>query len=91
MELRKGLWRDSSGRVRDPFGRFCAPDYVEQTPGEEFRVMVFDEPRGPWRASRHEAMRDAIRAGLASWDQERREHYLAVPVEIRSRPSETAR
>lgn len=35
------------------------------------------------RDSREQAMTDAIRAGLASWDAERREHYLAVPVEIR--------
>ena len=47
-----------------------------------FRITVFDEPRTPWRDTREEAIADAIREGLASWDDERREHFLAVPVSI---------
>lgn len=47
--------------------------------------MVFGEPRSEWRRSRHEAMMDAIRLELASWDGERREHFLAVPVSMERR------
>lgn len=44
------------------------------------RLTVCDEPRGPWRATRGEVIADAIEQGLASWDDDRREWYLAVPV-----------
>lgn len=55
---------------------------------EQFRITVFDSPRGPWRSSTAEAKRDAIALDLASWDSERREWFLAVPVglERRGRP-----
>lgn len=49
---------------------------------ERFRITVFDEPRAPWRETREEAMADAVALDLASWDDERREHFLAVPVDI---------
>lgn len=52
--------------------------------------MVFDEPRAPWRNSPDRAMGDAIRADLASWDAEKREHYLAVPVRMAMRKVEVA-
>lgn len=59
----------------------------EPLPGtrREYRVTVFDEPRAPWRPTRDKAMLDAIRLQLASWDDEQREHYLAVPVGMERR------
>jgi hypothetical protein len=47
-----------------------------------YRLTVFDEPRGEWRDTFNQAKRDAIRAGLASYDESRREYFLAVPVAI---------
>lgn len=49
---------------------------------ELFRVIVFDEPRAPWRASRAEAMQDAIALELASWDGSKREWFVPVPADI---------
>lgn len=51
----------------------------------EYRVTVFSRPRAPWRSTKAEVMQDAIRLGLASWDDERREHFFAVPVGIERR------
>ena len=82
-QLRRGLYRDGAGRVRDPFGRFSKPELADLAPEVKFQLFSFGQPRGPVRHSYDDAMTDAIRAGLASWDQERREHYLSVPVEIR--------
>lgn len=48
-------------------------------------MTVFDEPRGLWRPTAQEAFDDAIVLGLASYDDERREHYLAVPAGIEKR------
>jgi len=45
-----------------------------------YRLTVANEPRAPWRATRAEVMADAIEQGLASWDDDRREWFLAVPV-----------
>jgi len=54
-------------------------------PTHQFRLCVFDDPRAPWRESAAEAKQDAIRLGLASWDESEREHFLAVPVRIERR------
>lgn len=51
--------------------------------GARFRLTVFGKPRAPWRASYREAEEDAIALGLASWDANQREHFLAVPVDVR--------
>lgn len=51
-----------------------------------YRVVVFGEPRGPWRDTAALAMRDAIWLDLASYDEEQDEHYLAVPVELEKAP-----
>lgn len=51
----------------------------------EFRIHVFGDFRGPWRESFAEAKWDAIDAGLASYDEERGEYYLAVPVGVAQR------
>lgn len=55
---------------------------AQPMPGKQrlHRVTVFGEPRSPWRNTSGEAIADAIRLELASWDEERQEHYLAVPV-----------
>ncbi len=47
-----------------------------------YRLTSFGEGRAEWRSSHDDAMRDAVQLGLASWDREKREHYLAVPVAI---------
>lgn len=47
-----------------------------------YRIAVFGKPRGEWHDRVGAAMSDAIKLGLASYDEERGEHYLAVPVEI---------
>ncbi len=52
-----------------------------------YRIAVFGRPRSPWRSSIDEAMADAIKLKLASWDESEREWFLAVPVEL---VSETA-
>jgi hypothetical protein len=49
-----------------------------------YRIEVFGQPRAPWRAYPSHAMDDAIRLGLASWDADRNEHFLAVPVDMRT-------
>lgn len=54
-----------------------------------YRIEVFGEARAPWRYSAAEAMADAIRLDLTSWDEERQEHYLAVPVDMRVLRPET--
>jgi hypothetical protein len=54
-------------------------------PTLQFRCVVFGDPRGPWRESRAEAERDAIDQGIASWDDERGEWFLAVPVDVENR------
>ncbi|TZG28064.1 hypothetical protein [Sphingomonas montanisoli] len=51
-------------------------------PPTHYRIVTFRRPRTPWRPSRDEALEDAKRLGLASYDPSRREHYLAVPVAI---------
>lgn len=52
---------------------------------QEYRVTVFGEGRADWRRSYDEAKRDAIDLGLASWDGEQREWFLAVPVDVETR------
>jgi len=52
---------------------------------QEYRVTVFGEPRAEWRRSYDEAKRDAIILRLASWDDEAREWFLAVPVDVETR------
>lgn len=76
---------DAAGRWRNRFGQFAKAQPAPPVPREEFCVAVFGEPKSPWRAKRSDAMIDAIRAALASWDESAGEHYLAVPVEIRRR------
>lgn len=47
-----------------------------------YRIRVFDEPRGEWRDTAKHAKDDAIRLGLAAYDEESREWYLPVPASI---------
>ena len=53
-------------------------------PAARYRVTVFDQPRGEWRDTFDQAKDDAIVAGLASYDESRREYFLAVPVAIQT-------
>lgn len=53
-----------------------------------YRVCVFDDPKGEWRDTFQHAKDDAIRLGLASYDESRREYYLAVPVRIETQSTE---
>jgi hypothetical protein len=50
-----------------------------------YRLIVFDKPRGPWRADRATVLQDAIDAGLAAYDRSRREHFIAVPADVEMR------
>lgn len=77
--------QDAAGRWRNRFGQFAKPQPAPPEPRDEFRIAVFDEPKTPWRATKQAAMTDAIRLGLASWDESKREHYLAVPVSMKRR------
>jgi hypothetical protein len=73
------LWRS----VRDEELPEFAPLPAQ---GIRFRhcVVVFGEQRAPWRDSVHEALDDAIALELASWDPSEQQHFLAVPVEIKT-------
>lgn len=76
-----------SGKYRDRVtGRFAKAPIK---PVYEYRIVCEAGERitrsTPWRATRQEAERDARAEGLASYDEERREWYLAVPVRLDSR------
>lgn len=77
----RGHWRDAKGRFA-PLPAGPLPMVPAPAP-RRWQVTVFGTPRAPWRDSRAAAMRDAIRLDLASWDESRREYFLAVPVAIR--------
>lgn len=47
-----------------------------------YRIAVCGEPRAPWRDTPALALPDAIRLQLASYEEERGGHFLAVPVEV---------
>lgn len=75
------LWRGVAATIAPtPEQPACA-----KSPGCRYRIEVFGQPRAPWRASPAEAMADAVRLDLTSWDESRQEHYLAVPVDMRVR------
>lgn len=73
-------WHDARGR----FARLPSPPPLAPL-RRQYRLAVFGRPRGAWHDSVAAAMAEAIALGLASWDASRREHYLAVPVELQSR------
>ncbi|MEH3107168.1 MAG: hypothetical protein PGN09_07760 [Sphingomonas fennica] len=50
--------------------------------GWRYRVTVFGQPRAPWRDEAQHAKQDAIDLGLASWDADKREWFIAVPTDI---------
>lgn len=43
-----------------------------------YRVVSFNQPRGPWRAEREQARRDAIEQGLGEYDDFGR-YFSTVP------------
>lgn len=51
---------------------------------KRYRITTFRQPRAPWRDTAEEAMSDAVKLELASWDASRREWFLAVPVEMQT-------
>ncbi|TVV75573.1 hypothetical protein FOY91_06850 [Sphingomonas solaris] len=51
---------------------------------DEYRVVVFGQPRGPWRPTRTQAHRDAIELDLGSYD-EKGQFYVTVPGDIEHR------
>lgn len=50
--------------------------------GDKYRISVFGRPRTGWRDTFDEALQDAVTSELASWDGERQEWFLAVPVTV---------
>lgn len=58
------------------------PVPADTVAGWRYRVTVFGKPRAPWRDARPHAVQDAIDLGLASWDDERRQWFIAVPTDI---------
>lgn len=76
---------DAAGRTRNRRGQFAKAVPAPPPMLEWFRLKVFDEPRGPWLESREQVMAYAVKHDLASWDQSKREHYLAVPVGMERR------
>lgn len=77
------LWRHADERLAEP-----EPEPASiwtAGPGCRFRIEVFGRPRAPWRSTPEEAMQDAIRLDLASWDESRKEYFLAVPVDMNVR------
>ncbi len=84
---------DTAGRTRNRRGQFAKAVPTPPPMLKWWRLKVFEEPRGPWLESQDQMMDFAVRQGLASWDESKREHYLAVPVgmivrEATSMPSE---
>lgn len=77
-------------RYRDPWtGRFAHPPEPPQPePVTWHRVVVrlpaLFRPRGPWRASRDDALQDAVAAGLGRFDRIERAYVLPVPAEIQT-------
>lgn len=83
------LWkRGEDDRPATPTGLDYLPPAI---PGCFYRIEVAGEARSPWRPSPAEAMADAIGLDLANWDETTREHYLAVPVDMRIIGPEPAR
>ncbi len=72
------LWRQA--RVQE------GVDRPLPAPGVRFRycITVFGEQRAPWRDSAAHAIDDAISLELASWDESQQQHFLAVPVGIKT-------
>lgn len=62
------------------------------TPTAQFRhcITVFGEQRAPWRDKVAHAIEDAIALELASWDESQQQHFLAVPVAIRTEKIDAA-
>lgn len=73
---------DTAGRTRDRRGRFAVAEPVPPPVLDWWRLTVFGDPRSGWLESRDQVLDFAVRAGLANWDESKREHYLAVPLAI---------
>lgn len=76
------LWRRAAADT-------ASPEVEDGMPVAErgcwYRIEVFGRPRSPWRQTPSDALVDAIRLSLASYDESERKHFLAVPVDMRVR------
>lgn len=52
---------------------------------EEYALSMFRKRIGRWRATRDEALEDAVRTGNGSRDRDSETIYLTVPADIVSR------
>lgn len=57
----------------------------------EYALAIFGRPIGPWRATKREAEKDAIRTGNGNRDRYSKTVFLTVPADIVSRRIELAR
>lgn len=73
-------------RPRDHLGRFASEWPPPPKPQPRYRIIVTVGGRvtrsTSWRETEDQAMADAKNLRLASYDEERREWYLAVPVSM---------
>lgn len=76
------LWRRAAVATATPIEDEVIP---RAEAGCWYRIEVFGRPRAPWRRTPTDAMVDAISLGLSSYDESQRQHYLAVPVDMRVR------
>jgi hypothetical protein len=51
-------------------------------PVKRYRLMMLNRPVAPWRPTLQDAQADAIAAGMADWDPDRRALFITVPAEI---------
>lgn len=51
-------------------------------PVKRYRLMMLNKPIAPWRPTLQDAQADAIAAGVADWDPERRVLFVTVPAAI---------
>jgi hypothetical protein len=47
-----------------------------------YRLMIFDQPAGPWRSGLDEAQRDAVRGGHGSRCEQTGQMFMTVPAWI---------
>lgn len=78
---------------RDSLGRFARRPTPPEKPKPKtwhraaVRLPALFRPRGPWRETRAEAVKDAVAAGLGHYDRVERDYILPVPAEIQTTES----
>lgn len=53
--------------------------------GDQWRLMLFDRPAGPWRDDRKQAELDAVLSGNGSIEESTGTFYATVPAWLQSR------